>query len=98
MQGHRLPDVCRDSPEGWDAWERAGQTVAPPGAYMKVVKADGSTWCWYVRAPNGDVASVGFKNHTIVEHGDGTITVSPSLVFPHGGRYHGFLRQGAWTP
>lgn len=99
MQGQRLPDVGHHNPEGWDAWERCpGRVNAPPGSYMKVLREDGSLWCWYLRAPNGDVATLWTKAHSITEHEDGTITVSPSIVFPCGGRYHGFLRRGVWTP
>lgn len=48
MQGQRLPDVGRANPEGWDAWERRpGVVNAAPGAYMKVLREDGTLWCWY---------------------------------------------------
>lgn len=102
MQGTRLPDVCRSDPAGWDAWERRGadrymETVAPPGAYMKVLKEDGSTWCWYVRAPSGEVATLWTKTHAITEFADGSITASPSIVFPNGRRWHGWLREGVWS-
>lgn len=97
MIGERLPDVRRDRPDGWDAWQVDGAVVAPPGAYMKVLRENGQTWCWYVRAPNGDVASIGFQNHRVEEHDDGTITASPSLVFPTGGCFHGWLRRGVWS-
>lgn len=101
LQGTRIPDVHRDTPEGWDAWERRGKdihhrVVAPPGAYMKVLRGDGTTWCWYVRAPDGEVASIGFEAHAVTEFDDGTITVSPSIVMPFGQRWHGFLEHGVW--
>ncbi len=37
--------------------------------------------------------------HTVVEHPDGTITVSPSLVFRTGVgiAWHGWLRNGIYT-
>lgn len=99
MQGTRLPDVRRDRPEGWEAWEREGQVVAAPGSYMKVLHEEPSEkWCWYMRAPNGDVATLWPHIHNITEHEDGTVSVSPSIVFPHGGRYHGFLQRGVWSP
>lgn len=35
--------------------------------------------------------------HKIVEHDDGTITVSPSiLIKTHVGTWHGFLKKGFW--
>lgn len=36
--------------------------------------------------------------HNIVEHEDGTITVSPLMVIDHGARgtWHGFLERGVW--
>jgi len=105
MQGTRIPDVLRGSPEGWERWERLAhrgaervrQTIAPSGAYMKVLKEDGSTWCWYVRAPDGAVATIGFENHSVAEHDDGTITVSPSIVMPNGNCWHGWLQHGVWS-
>lgn len=107
MQGTRLPDVDRDSPEGWERWERIkegrGELIAPLGSYMKVLRKDGNgTWCWYLRSPAGDVCTIGWdlpgqaRVHEITEHPDGTITVSPSIVFPRGG-YHGFLQSGVWS-
>lgn len=98
MQGKRLPDVGRANPAGWDRWERRpGRVDAPPGSYMKVLREDGTLWCWYLRAPNGDVATLWTKTHAIEEFADGTISVSPSIVFPHGGCWHGYLRRGVWT-
>ena len=101
MQGTRLPDAVMGEPgPGWDAWEGAARprtVIAPRGAYMKVLKADGSTWCWYVRDPNGDVCSIGFNVHAVTEYKDGTITVEPSIITPHGQGWHGFLRRGVWS-
>jgi hypothetical protein len=36
--------------------------------------------------------------HRVVEHEDGTITASPSILItiPHIGRWHGFLERGTW--
>jgi hypothetical protein len=36
--------------------------------------------------------------HTIVEHEDGTITVSPSILVTgsHGKQWHGYLERGVW--
>lgn len=107
MQGTRLPDAVMGEPgPGWDAWEgdaRPRTVIAPPGAYMKVQTRQQSElvegrlvdWCWYVRDPLGDVCTIR-DNHRVVEHPDGTITVTPSIINPNGS-YHGFLRAGVWS-
>jgi hypothetical protein len=46
-------------------------------------------------AHNLFVASL--AGHDIVEHEDGTITVSPSiLIHRHDGEWHGYLEKGIW--
>jgi hypothetical protein len=69
-----------------------------PGDYGK--DANGN---WHCCAPpdTGDWASNFHGNlarHTVVEHEDGTITVSPSiLIRTHDkGDWHGFLERGVW--
>lgn len=53
---------------------------------------------WIVRSPNGLHGTL--KKHKVVEHEDGTITVSPSILITIPGRddlrYHGFLERGKW--
>jgi hypothetical protein len=100
MQGTRLPDAVMGEPgPGWDAWEelRDGvrQNIAPPGAYLRVTSS-GKFWCWYVKSPSGNICTLR-DNHQVTEHPDGTITVAPSIVFPHSDRWHGFLRRGVWS-
>lgn len=34
--------------------------------------------------------------HSIVEHEDGTITVSPSILVTGGEEWHGYLERGIW--
>jgi hypothetical protein len=57
------------------------------------------TWttppCWFIRDPKGDIGTLGEK-HTVIEHEDGTITVTPSIVNTRGNHYHGFLERGIW--
>lgn len=84
--------------EDAEGWMPRGE----PGDYI-FSKRSGT---WYCTTPNGANGALG--NHEVVEHEDGTITVSPSiLVHPHwtvnedGERYqhpgwHGYLRQGRW--
>ena len=53
---------------------------------------------WWGRAPNGLLANL--KNHEVVEHEDGSITVSPSIRVERSGvaplEWHGFLTKGEW--
>lgn len=53
---------------------------------------------WYFSPPTDDFIGVGgLGKHTIIEHDDGTITVSPSIAFKsHMGAWHGYLKQGVW--
>ena len=91
-----------------------------PGDYVRVAPvraADGrefteeerAKWWtkpyWLCCAPNGHSGRL--ANHSVVEHEDGTITVSPSILISRGGPgsagdkpreelYHGFLERGVW--
>jgi hypothetical protein len=53
---------------------------------------------WFCTTPNGLFGNISL--HTVTEHEDGTITVSPSiLVTSRNGRapsWHGFLERGVW--
>lgn len=56
---------------------------------------------WYCRCPqsNGFFAGMGnLSNHTVIEHEDGTITVSPSILVTghHDKQWHGYLEKGIW--
>lgn len=48
--------------------------------------------------PNGHIG--GLANHEVIEHEDGTISVSPSILVSDGSGelYHGFLKRGVWNP
>lgn len=75
-----------------------------PGDYGK-----NSMGQWYARLPSfkeidGADCSIGVQlNHSVVEHEDGTITASPSIlwkaedmpVYPEAA-WHGFLERGVW--
>lgn len=62
-----------------------------PGEYAK--HADGT---WYGMTPTGLFAWL--KNHSIVEHEDGTITAAPSILVGKGDAdsWHGYLERGVW--
>ncbi|MGB1284936.1 MAG: DUF6527 family protein [Aggregatilineales bacterium] len=52
---------------------------------------------WYATTPNGNLANL--RSHTVTEHDDGTITVSPSILcesWRSKGRWHGYLERGIW--
>ena len=92
MQGRRLPD---DS----------DLRKAVAGDYFKVTWVGGPGHVeWWFRDPFGDPGRI--TKHTVEEHEDGTITVSPSIApdparFPHEGSevgsFHGWLKAGVWS-
>lgn len=47
---------------------------------------------WWVRPPRGSMGYL--DDHQVVEHDDGTITVSPSILLPD--QWHGYLERGVW--
>lgn len=51
---------------------------------------------WMCRTPNGRGGNL--SGHDVVEHEDGTITVSPSILVSteRGAEWHGFLERGIW--
>ena len=56
---------------------------------------------WYCKPPTKEGFYSGqgsLGNHTVVEHEDGTITVSPSILIGghHGKQWHGYLERGVW--
>jgi hypothetical protein len=68
----------------------------PPGGYVPAPAGDGST-VWWIKDPAGHVGRI--SKHTVEEHEDGTITVSPSILSTkadHGHDWHGFLERGVW--
>lgn len=83
----------RRLPDGVDVFE--------PGDYARL--SDGA---WHARTPKGPQANL--ANHTVTEHEDGTITVSPSILISlprtrngvevGGDRvlWHGYLERGVW--
>lgn len=72
-----------------------------PGDYGKWLEDDDN---WYAKTPNGHMANL--SGHIVIEHADGTISVSPSIkvstTMPRGKinvpveLWHGFLENGAW--
>lgn len=65
--------------------------ILNPGEYARL--PDGT---YYAATPNGHIGNL--ANHDVVEHDDGTITVSPSILV-HAGTtevWHGYLERGVW--
>lgn len=103
MTGRRLPDTLfGDLPEG-----------IQPGDYWKITNYDlgdhfptnltGQVWQFYSPDGNGIGTLV---SHTVREHEDGTISVTPgdgssNSILHQGGdqgkTWHGFVYNGVWT-
>lgn len=51
---------------------------------------------WKCLTPNGLWGNLG--GHEVVEHDDGTISVTPSILVTHhsDGEWHGYLECGVW--
>lgn len=76
-----------------------GNVYFSEGTYGK-----GKDGIWYLQIPGCHVSSL--KKHSVIEHEDGTITVSPSILHrdyrkENGNRIvdiqvHGYLERGIW--
>lgn len=67
-------------------------SIVPDGSYWK--SGDGG---WAGVTPNGLIANL--RAHTVAEHDDGTISVTPSIAVNNsegGLSWHGYLTQGEW--
>lgn len=76
----------------WD-----GEALLEEGEYALNPK-DGA---WYFAIPGAPRGYAGcLRSHTIEEHEDGTITVSPSVLLTAGDgqQWHGWLTRGIWKP
>lgn len=55
---------------------------------------------WYMVPPDGVLCAISPRKHTVTEHNDGTITVSPSIrrFATHDAprEWHGYLERGVW--
>jgi len=83
MTGRRMPDVDADKLVPDDVQH---------GDYWR-----DSTGTWWICPPRGSIGRI--SNHTVVEHDDGTITASPSILMTSGDsrqRWHGYLEKGVW--
>jgi len=60
-------------------------------------KIDGE---WFVRPPGCPFAA-SLRDHTVTEHDDGMITVTPSILYEPNSQhidysFHGYLERGVW--
>ena len=71
--------------------DKDGDLLLASGDYGKDVNGD-----WLARSPKGHHGNL--RNHTVIEHDDKTITVSPSILIKEikGSSYHGYLEKGIW--
>jgi hypothetical protein len=74
---------CDD--EGWFKLEPGDYVKLPDGTFM-------------ARVPDPRFHAGSLAGHSVVEHEDGRITVSPSIQHtePLVGQWHGFLERGVW--
>ena len=68
-----------------------------PGEYVKMLALN----TWYCCTPNGHVGNL--RNHRVVEHEDGSITATPSILVQIAKSdgttvelWHGYLELGLW--
>ena len=70
----------------------------PPsnGSYWKMQRlSSDDTLTWHGMTPNGLFCCL--ANHSAVEHEDGTVTISPSILCRQTDfSWHGFLERGVW--
>lgn len=95
MKGTRLPNGTTPKNPGEYSWMPYAVWDHKPSFFL----GEGE---WHVMDPTGGVGALGRITpdrpaaHTWIEHEDGSITFSPSLVMPSG--WHGFLQRGIFTP
>ena len=90
-------------------WEEAENLAnVQPGDYWYDPRFGWYAACPIPRDDEGMIACLAwFRSHTVAEHEDGTITVSPSILCSAGGSnapeewkkkhyYHGWLERGEW--
>lgn len=85
-----MPDVL----PGPDGYHSIRWLDYESGDYWRLISSDGAVE-WYIKDPNGQVGSI--RNHTVTENGDGTITVSPSILANGPNPFHGSLQNGVWS-
>ena len=68
----------------------AGELLLKEGEYGK-----DSRGVFLCRPPGNHTGSL--ERHNVIEHEDGTITVTPSILIDDGrNKWHGYLERGVW--
>jgi hypothetical protein len=75
------------------------ELIPQPGGFQLLKPGEYGKWTdgkWFGCAPSGDHCNL--SAHTVIEHEDGTITVSPSIGIgdPPAYDWHGYLERGIW--
>lgn len=82
-----------DTLQGWRRGDgKVSETLFAPGDYLW----DADAGEWWIRPPRGSMGGLDTTSgtgHKVVEHKDGTITVSPSILTDV---WHGHLEHGIW--
>lgn len=66
------------------------------GEYMKGSRQPDGAMHWWLFPPGGEWGTISDKVHQVTEHHDGTITVSPSILYRGQKPWHGYLVRGVW--
>jgi hypothetical protein len=80
------------------------ELIPQPGGYQLLKPGEYGKWTdgsWHCCTPNGHGGNL--TRHNVVEHEDGTITVSPSIKVSFNNSkgqdqelWHGYLERGVW--
>jgi hypothetical protein len=106
LQGRRLPDHGyrdRDTVQPGDYWltedHRSVWVVLPHPPNWAQQAEDPLDRLALAQLPvrEGDTTELGRPAWQMVEHEDGTITITPSIHDTSEGGYHGFLTNGCWS-
>lgn len=74
--------------------DRPDDSIPEPGEYGR-----GSNGQWQCCPPGQPHLFGNLSSHDVIEHEDGTITVSPSILITQEWRnlqWHGYLERGVW--
>lgn len=78
---------------------------APPGSYALIARdhpvlhsaPDDPDPVLWIKCPVAGAGLARCAKHDVMEHEDGTVTVSPSILAQgHHGEWHGYLERGVW--
>lgn len=75
------------------------ELIITPHGFQRLKPGEYGKWkdgTWHGCAPDGNPCNLAV--HKIIEHEDGTITVSPSISIGTSPKYawHGYLERGTW--